>query len=143
MKKLFLLFTLSVCYINPVFSQGGIWTWISGSNIQGNPGVYGTQGVPSINNHPPGAYEYSEWKDLQGNFWIYGGAYPSLNDLWKYDPVTNEWTWVKGNQQAAQLPVYGIQGVSDPANTSLLVKFPPNNQPICGNMISVQMNGHG
>jgi len=99
------------------FPQSGIWTWISGSDIQGDPGVYGTQGVPSVNNHPPGAYEYSEWKDLQGNFWIYGGAYPGLNDLWKYNPVTNEWTWVKGTQQAAQLPVYGTQGVSDPANT--------------------------
>ena len=83
----------------------------------GNPGVYGTQGIPSVNNHPPGAYEYVDWKDLQGNFWIYGAGYPSMNDLWKYNPVTNEWTWVKGSQTAGQNPVYGILGVPDPANT--------------------------
>ncbi|MCX5753512.1 MAG: hypothetical protein NTW97_07670, partial [Candidatus Krumholzibacteria bacterium] len=25
-----------------------------------------------------------------------GGSGGFLNDLWKYDPVTNQWTWLKG-----------------------------------------------
>jgi len=116
-KKIGMTLCVTLCIMHCAFSQGGEWTWISGSNIQGNPGVYGTQGIPSVSNHPPGAYEYIDWKDLQGNFWLYGGAYPSLNDLWKYNPVTNEWTWVKGSQLPGQAPVYGTLGVPDPANT--------------------------
>src|SRR6188768_412162 len=110
------LFVLLSLFSSTVFSQAGMWTWISGSNVQGALGVYGVQGIPSVNNHPPGLYEYAEWKDLQGNFWLYGGCFPTNSDLWKYDPVTNEWTWVKGNGWSWQLPVYGTMGVPDPAN---------------------------
>jgi len=28
------------------------WTWISGTNIIGHPGIYGEQGIPSIDNVP-------------------------------------------------------------------------------------------
>jgi len=118
------LFVLLSLLSSPVFSQAGMWTWISGSNIQGALGAYGTQGVPSVNNHPPGLYEYSEWKDLQGNFWLYGGFDPKYSDLWRYNPVTNEWTWMKGNGLTNQIPVYGTQGIPDPANT-------PGERPYC------------
>jgi PKD repeat protein len=104
-------------FSSPVFSQQGMWTWISGTDVVGDPGVYGTQGIPSVSNYPPGLYEYSEWKDLQGNFWLYGGWDPGYSDLWKYNPLTNEWTWVKGNGSTFQAPVYGTLGVPDPANT--------------------------
>ena len=94
-----------------------MWTWISGSNVQGSTGVYGTQGIPSVNNFPPGLYEYSEWKDLQGNFWLFGGWDPTYSDLWKYNPVSNEWTWMKGNGLTYQSAVNGTMGIPDPANT--------------------------
>jgi hypothetical protein len=113
----FYLFILLSFSTSLAFSQSGMWTWISGSNQVGALGVYGTQGVPSVNNHPPGLYEYSEWKDLQGNFWLYGGFNPSYSDLWKYNPVTNEWTWIKGNGLTSQPPSYGTLGVPDPSNT--------------------------
>ena len=38
-----------------------------------------------------------------------------LNDLWKYSPSTNQWTWVSGNNTAS-LGVYGTQGVSSSFN---------------------------
>jgi hypothetical protein len=118
MKKYFTLFlSCLVLSIQHCLAQAGMWTWISGSATLGSAGVYGTQGVPSVNNHPPGAYECVEWKDKQGNFWLYGGTYPRNSDLWKYDPVTNEWTWVKGSGLSNQSPVYGTLGVPDPANT--------------------------
>jgi len=119
MKKcLLLLFHFELCIMHCAFSQGGIWTWISGDTLPNATGVYGTQGIPSVNNHPPALYEYTEWKDKQGNFWVYGGYIPApYCDLWKYNPNTNEWTWVKGTGIPNQPPVYGIQGVPDPANT--------------------------
>ncbi len=123
MKKIPLLFItiLSIQIFLPIgrqaFSQGGIWTWISGSNLLADNGIYGTQGMPSINNRPPANYEYVEWKDNAGNFWIYGGTFPPLSDLWKFNPQTLEWTWVKGNALSSQVAIYGTQGVSDPLNT--------------------------
>jgi hypothetical protein len=118
MKNVLSLFIFMVCFSCAAFPQGGIWTWISGDSIQNAPGSYGTQGVPSVGNRPPALYEYTEWKDNQGYFWIYGGYFPSpYSDLWKYNPVTNEWTWVKGPGMPNLPPVYGTQGIPDPANT--------------------------
>ena len=92
-----------------------MWTWISGSNVHGASAVHGTQGVPSGLNHPAAQYEQNQWKDKQGNLWLYGGMYPSIDDMWKYNPFTNEWTWMRGTGTATA-PVYGTMGVSDPAN---------------------------
>jgi hypothetical protein len=39
-----------------------------------------------------------------------------LNDLWKYDFNTNEWTWVSGNTTVNQPAVYGQIGVPHPNN---------------------------
>jgi PKD repeat protein len=118
---IFRFFIALICILNPifigtVFSQSGMWTWISGSQAAGASAVYGTQGVPSINNHPAGGYEQIQWKDKQGNFWVYGGAYSYLDDLWKYDPVTNEWTWMRGSGTSGVPANYGTMGVSNPAN---------------------------
>lgn len=39
-----------------------------------------------------------------------------LNDLWRYDTNTGEWTWIKGCT-TAQASVYGVKGVPAPDNT--------------------------
>lgn len=118
MKKTTLLFfLLSLFCFHPGSAQTGTWTWISGDSAANAGGVYGTQGVPSINNHPPALYEYAEWKDKQGNFWLYGGFIPAFSDLWKYNPATNEWTWVKGKRFASQPPVFGTKGVPNINNS--------------------------
>src|SRR4051812_14875357 len=116
MKKALLIYLICSCWYS-AYSQGGMWTWVSGSNIKGSAAVFGVQGVASVSNHPPGLYEPAEWKDKQGNFWIYGGFSPNYCDLWKYNPATKEWTWVKGNGLTGQAAVYGTRGVADPANT--------------------------
>ncbi|MCX6274620.1 MAG: T9SS type A sorting domain-containing protein [Bacteroidetes bacterium] len=115
-KKLFCLLVIAIHFQN-AYSQAGLWTWISGSNIPNVGGIYGIQGVPSVNNHPPAVYEACEWKDKQGNFWVYSGYSNFDDDLWKFNPLTLEWTWVKGSGLSGQNPVYGSQGVSDPANS--------------------------
>jgi hypothetical protein len=67
------------------FSQAGQWTWMGGSmDVTLSPGTFGTMGVASASNVPPGIYEGVYWTDLQGNFWIFGGVDASsavLNDL--------------------------------------------------------------
>ena len=77
------------------------WTWMKGPNTLDQPAVYGTMGVPNINNIPSARFCYNKWKDSHGNFWLFGGSGPGsafnvLNDMWKYNPITNEWTWMSG-----------------------------------------------
>ena len=116
MKKYFLILFL-FCSTNS-FGQGGIWTWMTGST-SGMPAVYGTQGIPSIANTPQGIYEAIQWKDKNGNFWIYGGISDSggVSDLWRFNPSTYEWTWVFGKGIYGEAVHYGAQGIPDTANT--------------------------
>ena len=80
------------------------WTWVNGSASTGAQRNYGIKGVSNAANDPGARWTYTKWKDLNGNFWIMGGnAYDSatatmlqLNDIWKYDPHANEWTWMEG-----------------------------------------------
>lgn len=85
------------------------WTWMSGANTApvdcaGQPGVYGTLGTPAAGNVPSGREGAASWVDVSGNFWLFGGyGVPGdgygdyLNDLWKFDPSSMEWTWMSGS----------------------------------------------
>jgi N-acetylneuraminic acid mutarotase len=100
------------------------WTWIMGDSVKNKPGSYGVKGLASSSNIP-GAREFTEsWKDASGNFWLFGGDgydafsnFGNLNDLWKFDPITMQWTWFSGSNLSDQNGVYGIMGVSSPANS--------------------------
>ena len=100
-----------------------MWTWMGGPNVNGQPAVYGTQGVAAAGNRPGSRSTAKSWTDASGNFWMFGGQYWSsgyrgtLNDLWKYNPATNEWAWMKGSQSVNQNGTYGTQGAAAPANT--------------------------
>jgi hypothetical protein len=99
------------------------WTWMTGATTVFQQGIYGTTGVSSPSN-TPGAREYTNcsWIDTAGNFWLFGGLQnmnPGTgyrNDLWKYDPSINEWTWMMGADTSSQYGVYGVKGVPDPLN---------------------------
>ena len=97
----------------------GEWTWMNGTNTLNYLGNYGTKGVASITNKPPGVYEACEWTDKSGNFWFYGGENNGWYDnLWKYNVATNMWTWVKGSGAVYdKQPIYGIQGLSNINNS--------------------------
>jgi N-acetylneuraminic acid mutarotase len=95
-----------------------IWTWMSGSDIAEQPGIYGTQGVPSADNVPGARYESVAWTDSTGDLWLFGGFGLDsvdkdrlLNDLWRYDPDNATWTWINGDDKGAKKGTYGTQGV--------------------------------
>lgn len=121
---------------DPVINQ---WTWMGGGNqaASGTRGTYGAQGVPAANNIPGGRWNYDSgsWADANGNLWLFGGeGYDSLgargylNDLWKFTPATNQWTWVSGSStvgtdncyqprtECAQSSAYGALGQPAPGN---------------------------
>jgi N-acetylneuraminic acid mutarotase len=104
----------------------GQWVWMGGGTIVprsglGQPGVYGTLGVPAAANTPGGRGGAATWTDNNGNLWLFGGqgVYTSassgyeLNDLWEFSPVTHEWTWMGGGVTPAQA---GTQGVPAAGN---------------------------
>src|ERR1035437_9339374 len=105
-------------------STNADWTWMKGATNIDQWGTYGTQGVPAATNTPGGREQAVSWTDSTGALWLFGGyGYDAsggndyLNDLWKYDPATKNWTWIKGETNVPQNGAYGMQGVPDPTNT--------------------------
>jgi hypothetical protein len=100
--------------------SGGQWTWVSGANTGNQAGVYGTQGTAAASNVPPGRQASVAWIDNSGNFWMFGGftsGTNGFNDLWKFDPVAKQWTWVNGSKGATSTPGnYGTQGIAAATN---------------------------
>jgi hypothetical protein len=107
----------------------GEWTWMSGSNLQGQIGTYGTLGTAAADNVPGSRTASVTWTDASGNFWLFGGQGNDstttslcetqpvpclLNDLWKYS--AGQWTWMGGSNLMDQPGTYGIQGVPAPSN---------------------------
>jgi N-acetylneuraminic acid mutarotase len=97
---------------NPSTKQ---WTWMAGSSTVGNsggqPGVYGTLRTPTPGNIPGGRYGATSWIDSSGNFWLFGGVGLDaignngyLNDLWEFNPSTNQWAWVGGSSTVVCTP---------------------------------------
>jgi gliding motility-associated-like protein len=100
-------------------AQQGVWTWMHGSTLLNEQGVFGTKGIPSSGNDPPGLYEACEWTDHAGKFWLFGGAGNSgqhWNTLWMFDPDINMWTWMNGSSYPGSLGVYGTQGIPASGN---------------------------
>ncbi len=117
MRKIFSLLIILAC-IAKVPAQTGLWTWVNGDTTVNLPPHFGIKGIPDSLNHPSGAYEGCEWTDKKGNFWFFEGA-GSLgceNDLWKYNPSTNMWAWMKGNGIGSDTGSYGVQGVEAISN---------------------------
>ncbi len=111
-KLLLIILTSTFSIVHFAFSQTGMWTWVKG-NV---PPSFGTMGVPDPSNNPVEVYEGCEWTDHNGNFWVFGSSWAETNTLWKYNPVSNEWTWMNGSQANNDPGNYGVMGVPSPLN---------------------------
>lgn len=120
---IFLSITLTAC-----FGGGGgggnngpvsidLWTWVSGSNVVEESGVYND--LDPANNFPGARQGSVTWTDSSGNLWLFGGkGYDSasvvagwLNDLWRWDGTN--WTRVSGSETINQSGTYND---ANPAN---------------------------
>ena len=123
--------TISISVVNSTTS--GAWTWMNGSTSNYAVGFYGTKGVASPSNVPDGRGSAASWMDKSGNFWLFSGyalgvgGTATPNDLWEYNPSTNEWTFMGGNTDACTRinpttcgyywpGVYGTKGVAGTNN---------------------------
>jgi len=101
--------------------DGSGWTWISGSDVVSQPGIYGTKGIVANSNMPGARSASVAWTDFNGNFWFFGGAgrdsggiSGNLNDLWRWNG--NNWSWVSGSDVVNQSGRYGMKGGADITN---------------------------
>ena len=121
----------AVFVVAPIATSG--WAWIAGSSSMiylttnvdqwGQPGMYGTLDTAAPGNTPGGREGPSSWTDSSGHFWIFGGdGFDSsgdvgwLNDLWEFNPSTDQWAWMGGSSTHNPHGVYGTLGVSAAAN---------------------------
>lgn len=106
-----------------VSAQTSEWVWMGGSQTAGASGVYGTKGVSAAGNIPGARQDAFTWVDVSGNLWLFGGTgkdsagtQGALNDLWKFDTSTQEWSWISGSNTVNASAVYGTQGTSGTGN---------------------------
>jgi N-acetylneuraminic acid mutarotase len=115
----------SACYndlwvYNP---STNLWAWMSGMDTSNQAGSYGTQNTAALSNTPGSRYGASSWVDSSNNFWLFGGYgmdisgyWGYLNDLWKYNTGTGEWTWISGSSSRNSGGTYGTKGASSSSN---------------------------
>jgi N-acetylneuraminic acid mutarotase len=115
--------------------SSGQWAWMGGSKVAGQRGTYGTLGTPAAANIP-GARAYpASVVDSKGYVWLFAGdgvdstgSWSYLNDLWRLDLTTLQWTWMGGSSVAGnsgQQGVYGTRGVAAATNS-------PGNRELVG-----------
>ncbi|MGA7754400.1 MAG: kelch repeat-containing protein [Candidatus Sulfotelmatobacter sp.] len=111
------------CDLNDLWEYSASeWTWMGGSKVIAEPGVYGALGTPSPKNVPGARANSVAWVDPAGDFWLFGGfgfdststTYGDLNDLWRFSD--GEWTWMSGSSTADQLGHYGTKGTGANGN---------------------------
>jgi hypothetical protein len=96
----------SVSYVVTLTRLSGVWSFVGGTQgpVREVGGVvyssYGTRGVESRDNLPPGRSDAGSCIDLDGDLWMFGGSgIKRLNDLWRYSPTTGAWTWMSGEKE--------------------------------------------
>jgi gliding motility-associated-like protein len=101
------------------------WACMKGDTIPYTLGNYGIKGVESLTNMPGPRLSYCRWISKVGDFFIFGGdivdttsiiSGARLNDVWRYRPSTNNWTWVSGSNTLLAKAIYN--GYCTPDNNS-------------------------
>ena len=76
-------------------------------------------GESGADNLPSGRSSAVSWTDAKGNLWLLGAltlipmdSLAILNDLWEFNPSTNQWTWISGSATGNQSGSYGTLGMA-------------------------------
>ena len=125
MKKLYASIICTLLFAHLLHAQLGTWTWVKGDSSKNIKSIYGQKGISSAANKPGSRVRSFTWTDAAGNLYLYGGEehHPTLdstlklNDLWKYNIRTNEWTWLSGDSMPGKSAVYGVQGLASASNS--------------------------
>ncbi len=93
------------------------WTRVGGSLVGNVPGRYGTHARSGPRTWPGARSGGATWTGHRGHLWLFGGYGDGaghragwLNDLWRYNPARNRWTWVSGSRHIDRPGRYGTKG---------------------------------
>jgi N-acetylneuraminic acid mutarotase len=118
-----------------------LWTWLKGSAIVDNSGIYGTKGIANPLNTPGGRYDHV-LQALNSKIYLLGGTgidgignSNPLNDVWEYDPQTNNWRWLKGDNLVANIGNYGT--INSPNITNEIPATQGSNSWVVNNKLYV------
>jgi N-acetylneuraminic acid mutarotase len=105
-------------------SSTGHWTWVSGEKEILGQGTYGVKLSANVSYSPSARSWTTFTKDDTGKFWLIGGGGVDssgvsglLDDVWKFNPTTTEWTWVAGSSAKGAARVFGVPKIENAANT--------------------------
>jgi hypothetical protein len=113
--------TPTLGYLNDLWKfNGTTWTFVSGSTLANQLGVYAGTPVPGARQEAVG------WADTNGNLYLFGGEGEDsagtvngiLNDLWVYNITNNQWTFLTGSGTANQTGTYPSQTIVGPVSTT-------------------------
>lgn len=86
-----------------------LWELVKLGTGENTQGFYGEQRNFSIFNNPQSRSKYANWVDKFGRFWMLNGDYynkdeaepnkQNILDIWMFDPVIEQWTWVDGGME--------------------------------------------
>jgi hypothetical protein len=88
--------------------------WMKGDSISVEA-VFGEKNVPGETNTPGYRYNSTAGRIRRGIFGFFGGN-SNRNDLWRYKPAANQWTWISGDSTVDMPSIYGMMGIAAPAN---------------------------
>jgi N-acetylneuraminic acid mutarotase len=133
---------------NPTPVAYAAWTWVGGSNVGNQSGVYGTLGTAASSNIPGARSDAATWVDASGNLWLFGGqgfdsngALADFNDLWKYSG--GQWTWMGGSSVNNKSGIYGTEGTASSSNMPGARISPATWTDASGNLWLFGGNGYG
>lgn len=110
MKKIYFFLIFQLLFQISFAQQ---WAWYGGTASFTSVGKYGTKGVSSPNNNPGSRKDGVLWVKDE-SLYLFGGEL--YNDVWKYDTLEREWTWIQGDTTPNSKGVYGTMGVEAPTN---------------------------
>lgn len=94
------------------------WTWLKGDTSMDAFGNYGSLKQSSITNNPGSRAAAESWADSYGNLWIFGGlgftatSAGTLGDMWKFNTISSEWTWMSGDSIILNYGIFQSKGLS-------------------------------
>ena len=98
--------------------SNGEWIWLSGDTSQDAIGNYGILKQSSASNKPGSRIGSASWSDSYSNLWVFGGlgfgatSASTLGDMWKFNKISNEWTWMSGDSSVLNYGVFQSKGLS-------------------------------
>ena len=122
MKHFHYALLLFLLFVSQIAAAQNQWAWMNGEQSANINGSYGNRGIAAPTNNPGSRTGATSWTDDNGMFWLFGGRGNGettsglLNDLWRYDPTSHQWTWVDGSKEAGATGTYGFRGLPLPSN---------------------------